>query len=631
MVLKFIKNGILIYFLVFSSITIASSEHNRFNNFIELTMQYSINQLDEEGYLKSAKNLKIANVDSIQAKVFYFMVFNHRRALAEKLGIKVAIHLTDQDWQELKKVDAVMYGAQKATFVQLHLSDDLTIVDALKDLKAELIALDNKQAIAQVAADLAQYYSLYKEDHLSGLIEYLYAVDSLPTYENSLAGFLYSKEFALQRIISSFYTMGAYETALDYVLQLYALSNKYFEVLDNSTPYYEMTFVLAHAKQFSKALNIADFYLQKVQKERLEQSSQLYAVIAKSAVLIKRQQEGDLKTAQSLLRNSETDLNSDNYAVKARSLVVKTLLDTINGKLSEAEKSVDILQKFIQSNRSIFSQSDFRDVNELQKLVYEFLGKPELANKAMMDKFEFEKDFMLSAFNNSLNNVGNYLQRDIEILALKGYKAETEKQALKIETQNLRFLLMALIITMLIFLISWLIWRQFSIKKIAETDSLTGVMNRRAMYSWLEKRKPRNSFKCICLLDLDHFKQINDNYGHLTGDEVLTSFSHFVQTRIRKTDKLSRFGGEEFLLVLDSIDKEKAQILIDNIRESFQNYINWHTTTSNFSTSFSAGIIETSGDFELQQVLAQCDVLLYKAKENGRARSESACFEAKIV
>ena len=63
---------------------------------------------------------------------------------------------------------------------------------------------------------------------------------------------------------------------------------------------------------------------------------------------------------------------------------------------------------------------------------------------------------------------------------------------------------------------------------------------------------------------------------------MLTSFSHFVQTRIRKTDKLSRFGGEEFLLVLDSIDKEKAQILIDNIRESFQNYINWHTTTSNF-------------------------------------------------
>lgn len=74
MVLKLIKNGILIYFLVFSSITIASSEHNRFNNFIELTMQYSINQLDEEGYLKSAKNLKIANIDSIQAKVFYFMV-----------------------------------------------------------------------------------------------------------------------------------------------------------------------------------------------------------------------------------------------------------------------------------------------------------------------------------------------------------------------------------------------------------------------------------------------------------------------------------------------------------------------------------------------------------------------------
>ena len=103
MVLKLIKNGVLIYFLVFSSITIASSEHNRFNNFIELTMQYSINQLDEEGYLKSAKNLKIANIDSIQAKVFYFMVFNHRRALAEKLGIKVAVHLTDQDWQELKK------------------------------------------------------------------------------------------------------------------------------------------------------------------------------------------------------------------------------------------------------------------------------------------------------------------------------------------------------------------------------------------------------------------------------------------------------------------------------------------------------------------------------------------------
>ncbi|WP_244390867.1 GGDEF domain-containing protein [Pseudoalteromonas sp. KAN5] len=179
---------------------------------------------------------------------------------------------------------------------------------------------------------------------------------------------------------------------------------------------------------------------------------------------------------------------------------------------------------------------------------------------------------------------------------------------------------------LLVLLIIWLWQRQRFTKKLAETDTLTGAMNRRAMYTWINKLMPVNTSMCICLIDLDHFKKINDTYGHGTGDEVLETFSTIVQNRIRKTDRLCRFGGEEFLLVLNTVDKIEAQALLDEIRVTFEAHNQWNSTSFIFSASFSAGVIQLTGTAELDAVISQCDNLLYLAKGNGRAKTESSLF-----
>ena len=167
-------------------------------------------------------------------------------------------------------------------------------------------------------------------------------------------------------------------------------------------------------------------------------------------------------------------------------------------------------------------------------------------------------------------------------------------------------------------------------KRLAEHDSLTGAMTRRAFYSWYDKALSHDSAGCVALIDLDHFKQINDTYGHLTGDEVLTTFTRIVQQRIRKTDKLCRFGGEEFLLILPDVNKTETERLIDDIRQQIKLHAKWTSTDATFSVSFSAGVIEVTRKGELNAIISQCDALLYDAKRNGRSRTESAVFATSL-
>ena len=239
-----------------------------------------------------------------------------------------------------------------------------------------------------------------------------------------------------------------------------------------------------------------------------------------------------------------------------------------------------------------------------------------------------EKNLIINSLNSSLDKLGNYLQRDVELLILERIKAEHEKQTLLLKAQNLRLIILSLFVSILVLLLIWLWQRHRLTKKLAETDTLTGALNRRAMYTWINKLMPANTSMCICLIDLDHFKKINDTYGHGTGDEVLETFSMIIQSRIRKTDRLCRFGGEEFLLTLNNLNKKEAQALIDEIRLAFEAHNHWKSTSSLFSVSFSAGVIQLTEKAELDTVISQCDNLLYRAKESGRAKTESSLYFA---
>lgn len=152
----------------------------------------------------------------------------------------------------------------------------------------------------------------------------------------------------------------------------------------------------------------------------------------------------------------------------------------------------------------------------------------------------------------------------------------------------------------------------------ALTDALTGLLNRHALYPILNKELDRavryaRPFSII-LFDIDEFKAVNDNYGHLEGDMVLKELSKLVNGLLRKTDYAGRWGGEEFLLILPETDTAEALMLAERIRMKIED--TFFTEVYNITASFSVAAYRTSQNLE---ALLECaDKALYQAKNNGR-------------
>ncbi len=153
-------------------------------------------------------------------------------------------------------------------------------------------------------------------------------------------------------------------------------------------------------------------------------------------------------------------------------------------------------------------------------------------------------------------------------------------------------------------------------------DGLTGVLNHSCLKQQLDAELARasrqNSRLSFVLLDLDHFKKVNDQYGHAAGDRVLKSIANLLQDRLRQIDQVGRYGGEEFGIILPETDGDIALKIIDELRERFAN-IHHLAGRETFSCTFSAGIaVSLKGATETKTLIEIADQALYQAKENGR-------------
>lgn len=158
----------------------------------------------------------------------------------------------------------------------------------------------------------------------------------------------------------------------------------------------------------------------------------------------------------------------------------------------------------------------------------------------------------------------------------------------------------------------------------ATRDPLTGLLNRRVMTERLKELTQRwnsNQKKppvCVLMLDLDRFKRINDNHGHLTGDKVLQAFSQIMKEELRSTDILTRYGGEEFAAVLPGTNIDNAVKAAERIRQRCEQ--SWVTSKNNepvhFTTSIGVGQLKEAE--EINELLHRVDNSLYEAKKTGR-------------
>ena len=159
------------------------------------------------------------------------------------------------------------------------------------------------------------------------------------------------------------------------------------------------------------------------------------------------------------------------------------------------------------------------------------------------------------------------------------------------------------------------------IERLANHDELTGLLNRRSLLRALgeeiERAGRTGAPLSVALLDIDHFKQVNDRLGHLVGDRTLRAFADAVQSHRRGTDRFGRYGGEEFLLVLPDTRADEAVLALDRLREAVAG-TDWSAVSPGLTVHFSAGIATWRDDEPLEQLLSRADSGLYGAKDAGR-------------
>ncbi|MCM5680554.1 GGDEF domain-containing protein [Schlegelella sp. S2-27] len=163
------------------------------------------------------------------------------------------------------------------------------------------------------------------------------------------------------------------------------------------------------------------------------------------------------------------------------------------------------------------------------------------------------------------------------------------------------------------------------IQELADRDELTGALSRRRLMQLIEAEISRSDRSgepfCVVLLDLDHFKQINDTHGHLTGDEVLRRFCAAVKGTLRLTDQLGRYGGEEFVVLLPALPAAHAPGLMARLMQGIAER-GWNDLAPGLDVTASGGIAAYRRGESVQSLLNRADEALYRAKRLGRNRVE---------
>lgn len=163
--------------------------------------------------------------------------------------------------------------------------------------------------------------------------------------------------------------------------------------------------------------------------------------------------------------------------------------------------------------------------------------------------------------------------------------------------------------------------RMRTLRSMMVRDSLTGLFNHTTTTQLLEaamaSSRRNGSTVCFVMIDIDQFKKVNDSYGHPTGDQVILALARVLKQRLRVSDVVGRYGGEEFALVLQDVGLEKAHELVNELREDFAR-LRFNGNDTSFFCTFSAGIAGFPKKQSMEKLREAADQALYRAKQNGR-------------
>lgn len=257
--------------------------------------------------------------------------------------------------------------------------------------------------------------------------------------------------------------------------------------------------------------------------------------------------------------------------------------------------------------------------------VYALLGDFEKAYRMRLQAREAEQKNFVEAHNKESTEMQmrfDVTQKEAENALLRAHERASE-------ARRLALILAVILLLLVLGGLCWFLFRQGQQKRrfasLAMRDDLTGLPNRRSIIEFAQAqlravRVDKHTF-CIALVDIDHFKTINDEHGHAVGDAVLAAFATVCAQQLRNVDRLGRYGGEEFMLVMPGSVVEQVPQVFARLRVAVQQ-IRVEGLPADCQVTFSMGATAASETDDLDMLTKRADDALYRAKHDGRDRYE---------
>jgi len=291
------------------------------------------------------------------------------------------------------------------------------------------------------------------------------------------------------------------------------------------------------------------------------------------------------------LKNDSSLITSKSFADELQILTKKRIRkdkEELRRKFVDIDKITEALSRKI-INLLKTSDSSSEEIKVISK---------DLMSIDTNDKFESVREKLITitmSLDKEINKFSNEIQKENEEITFLRKKIEALENELK------------------------------EVKKEAKTDELTKMLNKRALNEELNKQeqffKRHNRSYSIIFFDIDHFKNVNDTYGHDAGDVILKSVGLLLNRYSREIDIVGRFGGEEFVIIAPETKKDGAKIFAEKIRKIIQKTKFMYKNTR-IDITISAGVADREETNSMQETLKLADERLYKAKESGRNRVE---------
>ncbi len=361
-----------------------------------------------------------------------------------------------------------------------------------------------------------------------------------------------------------------------------------------------------------------------------------YVLALASIALLSAISHGVLDNVISAQKDSATVIN-----IAGRQRMLSQRIALLASDLSAGDKSaraplVDAIDLMERSQNALIHGGDLKIVNPLSPETYAFYFQGEapldpavrqfLAQARVVARYQHGQDAELALRSVRLAARETLLPRlDSAVSVFEG-QANNRIKWLQWSQRMILGVLFATLAAEAILIFRPLVLRLggyiSSLTELATRDGLTGLHNRRyfleiAQQMLLMSRRG-TSPTAVMVLDLDHFKRINDSLGHRAGDAALRRFSEIVRNTVRRSDLIGRMGGEEFAIVLPGVDRHAARIVAEKLRRAFEE--DRQTESPPFTASI--GVVLAGETDSISDLLNHADAAVYVAKQNGRNRVE---------